>query len=433
MKSLGLREMLAELDRTIFVGDRLRANLKALTLVSGVTAVLSVVLLFIDIPQGDVAGTLCATLTLIASIGCGYSAGVLKRRRPAAIIPTVFCGIMFTIYAVTGLGNGQYVLWSLLMPIGVGYFVGVKYSIILCLYFTVLFSSLYLGPVREQFFGDFTQEFFVRFLLLFVSVSCFSEIALVQYHRSVLFEIDHTGRLNEEVDRQTRFARERAQRLEEMTDETVQMLAMAIDAKDRYTNGHSFRVSWYSSALARRIGLPEEELRVLEREALLHDIGKIGVPDSVLNKPGRLTDEEFEVIKSHTTVGGAILAASEGMTGASEVARHHHERYDGRGYPDGLAGEQIPFHARIVAIADAYDAMRSDRIYRKGLPLDVIHEELVKGKGAQFDPALLDVYLGLCEDGTLDEIAAREILLLEGTIPAAARAEAVPGLVQTVL
>ena len=124
----------------------------------------------------------------------------------------------------------------------------------------------------------------------------------------------------------------------------------------------------------------------------------------MLNKPGRLTEEEFSVIRSHAETGGRILSSVSTLLSAADVARSHHERWDGRGYPAGLAGEDIPAHARIVSIADAYDAMRSDRIYRKGLPKERIRKELVRGRGGQFDPAYLDAFLRLADDGTLDQV-----------------------------
>ena len=207
------------------------------------------------------------------------------------------------------------------------------------------------------------------------------------------------------MEKQTLVATQRADRLEQLSDEMVETLADTIDAKDRYTNGHSFRVSRYAVALARQLGWSEEEVDELEREALLHDIGKIGIPDAILNKPGKLSDEEFTVIQSHTVTGGIILSRSENLRQASEVARFHHERFDGSGYPEGRAGEAIPLHARVVAIADAFDAMHSDRIYRKGLPMEAIRRELVNGKGRQFDPRLLEAFLPLVDDGTLDKIA----------------------------
>jgi energy-coupling factor transport system substrate-specific component len=160
-------------------------------------------------------------------------------------------------------------------------------------------------------------------------------------------------------------------------------------------------VSEYAVKLARKLGWSEHEIKELEQEALLHDIGKIGVPDAVLNKPGKLSDAEFETIKSHTTIGKNILDGLEGMHQVAEAAAFHHERYDGKGYPEGLKGANIPVHARIISIADAFDAMRSDRVYRKGLPSELIREELMKGCGAQFDPLFLPAFVELLDEGKL--------------------------------
>ena len=320
----------------------------------------------------------------------------------------LFCAIAFTSYTLTGAGQGSLILWAFTLPIGISYFVSVKYGIILSFYYTLLFVIVFHTPIGDPISALYPEQFVIRFPMLYASTAILTSVAMVQYHRGILFENDYARRLNEEVERQTKVATDRANQLDKLNDEMVQTLAVAIDAKDRYTNGHSFRVSWYSVALARKLGWDESEIDDLEREALLHDIGKIGVPDAVLNKPGRLTDEEFAVIKSHTTTGGDILSMAQDLSGCAQVARYHHERYDGRGYPEGLKGDEIPVHARIVAIADAYDAMRSDRIYRKGLPLDVIHEELAKGNGTQFDPNFLPVFKELSEAGELDELAVRK-------------------------
>lgn len=182
----------------------------------------------------------------------------------------------------------------------------------------------------------------------------------------------------------------------------LETLARAIDAKDKYTNGHSQRVAAYSTKLAEALGWSEDEIEKLKYEALLHDIGKIWVPDSVLNKPNRLTDDEFNVIKSHTLVGADILKDMIAVPNAYSVAKHHHERYDGKGYPRSIKGEDIPVNARIVCIADSYDAMNSDRIYRKALPADVIRQELINGRGTQFDPEYLDVFLKLFDEHKLN-------------------------------
>lgn len=201
--------------------------------------------------------------------------------------------------------------------------------------------------------------------------------------------------LRNEVEKQTKKAEMRRKKVEQLSLQMVQTLASTIDAKDKYTKGHSIRVSEYSAMLAKAAGLKKEEVDNIKYAALLHDIGKIGVADSVLNKPGKLTDSEYEVIKSHTVIGSEILSNISTIETAREVARHHHERYDGNGYPDKIKGDGIPYEARIVCIADAYDAMNSRRIYRNNLTKEKIRQELVEGRGKQFDPEYLDVFLEL--------------------------------------
>lgn len=208
--------------------------------------------------------------------------------------------------------------------------------------------------------------------------------------------------LQREVTRQTRRAENRRKELEVLSVEIIETLATAIDAKDVYTKGHSARVAEYSALLAEKLGWDENRIEKLRYKALLHDVGKIGIPDRVLNKDGRLTDEEFNVIKSHTTIGADILSGVSSLSNMYKIARSHHERFDGNGYPDHLKGLEIPEEARLVGIADAYDAMSSDRVYRKALPKDVIRAELIRGKGTQFDPDMLAVFLAMFEAGELD-------------------------------
>ena len=405
-----LKETWAMLNRSIYRGERLEQNLRALTAVSIVTAALGMVLTAYNLYSGEKIMLLAAVNTMLGGLGCWYCAGVLKNREAAAVIPTTFCAIVFTIYTVFGLGHGTAMLWSILMPIGMCYFVSVKYGILLSAYYSLLFLVVFYTPLQARMAQYYSEAFMMRFPLLFLSLTLFTAIAMIQYHRVSLLELDYQDELSREVEEQTRVANERANSLETLSREIVQTLAVTIDAKDRYTNGHSFRVSWYSMALARKIGWDEKEIRILGREGLLHDIGKIGIPDAVLNKPGRLTDEEFTIIKSHTVVGDKILGHSGSLTDAAQVAHHHHERYDGRGYPDHLRGEEIPLHARLVAIADAYDAMRSDRIYRTGLAPDVIRSEMIKGRGTQFDPELLDDFLELMDTtDVLDKIAGSDV------------------------
>ena len=182
-------------------------------------------------------------------------------------------------------------------------------------------------------------------------------------------------------------------------DQALKTFANIIDAKDKYTNGHSMRVAVYSRELARKLGLSEEEQERIYYIAMLHDIGKIGVADGILNKPGKLTPKEQEVIRNHPRIGGEILKDFTSLPGICEGARYHHERYDGTGYNEGLKGEEIPFYARIICVADSYDAMAADRCYSRGLDAETIKKEISSNMGTQFDPEIAAAMLELMEEG----------------------------------
>jgi len=192
---------------------------------------------------------------------------------------------------------------------------------------------------------------------------------------------------------------EKRQQVELVTLNAIMAIANMIEARDAYTRGHSNRVAQCSVAIGKKVGMSEKELKNIDYMALLHDIGKIGVPDNILNKPFSLTEDEYAVMKKHPTKGYDILKNFSAIPDLHYGILYHHERYDGKGYPGGLKGEEIPFQARIIAIADTYDAMTSDRAYRKALPLDVVIDEFVENRGIQFDPQLVDVFLEMIKDG----------------------------------
>ena len=203
---------------------------------------------------------------------------------------------------------------------------------------------------------------------------------------------------------ETRVEREKAvEAAQRLTIEALESLAATVDANDRYTSGHSQRVAKYSVEIGRRLRYDDHALNELYYKALLHDVGKIGVSNDIINKEGKLTPEEYESIKAHTTIGDGILCNFTEIPNIREGARWHHERWDGTGYPDGLSGKGIPLDARIIATADAYDAMSSFRSYRDALPQEVICDEVEKGRGTQFDPDLADIILAMIgEDADYD-------------------------------
>ncbi len=187
---------------------------------------------------------------------------------------------------------------------------------------------------------------------------------------------------------------------EDVLFRAILALSAAVDAKDRYTSGHSRRVAEYSKRIAARMGKSIEEQELIYFAGLLHDIGKIHISDAIINKPGKLDNDEFEIIKTHPSAGFHIIKGISPDPIFRDGVKFHHERYDGKGYPNGLMGENIPEVARIMAVADAYDAMASNRSYRKALPQEVVRGEIEKGRGTQFDPDIANVMLELIDEDT---------------------------------
>jgi HD-GYP domain-containing protein (c-di-GMP phosphodiesterase class II) len=185
---------------------------------------------------------------------------------------------------------------------------------------------------------------------------------------------------------------------------TVKALAKAIEVKDPYTHGHSERVTEYALMIAEAMELNERDRQKLKYAATLHDIGKIGIAGRVLNKTGALTDEEYMHVKTHPLLGDSIIEPVEFLQGPRPIILHHHERYDGKGYPGGLKGTDIPLCARILSVADAFEAMRSDRPYRRALPLEIALEELRNNAGSQFDPDVVAVFISVLKSGKGDTV-----------------------------
>lgn len=202
--------------------------------------------------------------------------------------------------------------------------------------------------------------------------------------------------------RQKKELESRRRQTERISLQTIKTLSVTVETKNVYTNGHSQRVADYSALIAGALGWDDKRINNLRNAAYMHDVGMIGIPDSIVNKPTRLTEEEYAIIQRHTLIGADILKDITLIEHVAEVAHYHHERYDGTGYPEGLSGEAIPIEARIVAVADSYDAMNSKRIYRNALEKDQIIEEFERGSGTQFDPVIAELFVRLIHEGKVD-------------------------------
>ena len=235
-------------------------------------------------------------------------------------------------------------------------------------------------------------EAFISGAMDFVAKPFVASILLLRVRNAIeLFKLQHD--LEEEVKRKTEEVVKEHERNERLSLQVVQTIAGTIDAKDKYTNGHSARVAQYAREIALRAGYSQRDQDDIYMIGLLHDVGKIGIGDAIINKPTSLTDEEYDIIKTHPMVGFEILKTITEMPKLAIGARWHHERYDGKGYPDGLKGDDIPEEARLIAVADAYDAMASHRSYHNVLDQQFVKNEIIKGRGTQFDPFFADIMI----------------------------------------
>ena len=226
------------------------------------------------------------------------------------------------------------------------------------------------------------------------------EIVMMRINRMLQLSRLQTN-LQHEVYMRTKADKEKNQRIATLLDQVVDALGRTIDAKDKYTKGHSERVARYAVMIAKKLGCDEEQITSIKYAALLHDIGKIGIPDEIINKPDRLTEKEYAIVKAHPVLGADILQGITAVPGVYEAARWHHERYDGLGYPDGKRGMDIPDSVRIISVADAYDSMTSIRAYRQRMTQAMVRHEIEKGMGTQFDPIFANVMLEII-DGDKD-------------------------------
>lgn len=293
-----------------------------------------------------------------------------------ALLPILYA-TLYTSKKVMGYVFGLTVISTLVVVYG-GYYFGLCDANMALLTATKLDNYIVDGHFTQTLINS---EPAITLLLFFVVPRCLIYIAFMTVCTGIY-----------------RLITNEQKKVKEIFIQTVTALSEAVDAKDRYTSGHSKRVAEYSRMIAERMGKSKEEQDEIYRAGLLHDVGKIRVPVEIINKPGRLTDDEYNIIKLHPVTGYHILHGIAGNSDIAISAKYHHERYDGKGYPNGLEGENIPETARILGIADSYDAMTSNRSYRNALPQDVVRAEIEKGKGTQFDPAIADIMIQMIDE-----------------------------------
>ena len=367
----------------------------------GVMLIFAVVLFLIDIENFRLGKYVIGIVTLVVGIVSVTAVFVIRRFQKVVLVCRIAVFLFLLLAAAilyAGANDGFSLLWYLLLPVITLVPLGMPFGAPVCIGFGLWIMAFFWTPLADILRYDYPRDYRV-FYPIFYWGFCLMVVAMdIFYKNYQIRQQQNEENLENEV-------QEAVAGTKNLMIHSVTAISQLIDAKDRYTREHSQRVAEYSRLIADYMKgghATGEELELIYRSGLLHDIGKIAVPDAVLNKPERLTDEEYKEMKSHVVKGGEILKSFTLIDNIEEGALYHHERYDGKGYVHGLKGEEIPLNARIIGIADAFDAMTANRVYRKKLDMDFVLGELKKGRGTQFDPQLTDIMLHLIETGQID-------------------------------
>ena len=319
---------------------------------------------------------------------------ITKRTRFFFVLGYILSFLMEFVFLITGGQEGFGIFWMCIITFFT-FFTNNKRVFFVANAFYLFFVILGFWTPLSKYCYQFSDTMRVRFPILYMIEFVFASIIKIrllraEHNRNALFSelIDLQNNLQQQVENRTKELNEEKNHSEKLLIEVTQALATTIDAKDRYTSGHSRRVAEYSKRIAELLGKDKKTQQEIYFIALLHDIGKIGIPDEIINKRDNLTEEEFNLMKKHPEIGYEILKNITTMPNLEIGVRWHHERLDGKGYPDKLSGDKIPEYARIISVADAYDAMTSNRSYRGYLPQAVARSELEKGSGTQFAPEI---------------------------------------------
>lgn len=378
--------------RTILAYDDMKANPVNYRLFMSALGILvfviGLVMSFLNFKNGQ-AFMMISTLVISAvGIYTFVMSFVFRKVYLSTLGFIIFCLVLFSYYFIIGGNQGFAALWIALLAM-FSIDLGLPRESLLLSVFIEIFVILFCWTPLKQFLQyEYNVEFLKRFPIfcLFDVVLCILlglKIQRLKYKQSMsIVELD--AAVKEEHEKNAR-----------LTFNMILSMAASLEAKDKYTENHSQRVAVYSRQIAKEMGFTHEECEKVYIAGLVHDIGKIGVPDVVLTKPDRLTDEEFDIIKKHPSIGFNILKNSIDDPMILDGVRYHHEKFNGRGYPEGLSGTDIPLIARIMCVADSFDAMNSSRVYREARSREYILEEFKKFSGTQFDPDVVEVFLKL--------------------------------------
>ena len=378
----------------VYDGKRQATNMSGIRIALVLLSVFCFIMALIYISLRDFPMLISATILGILFLGTYYSVNKAGKRAFPITLCLIGVMVVFTYYVISGGNNSFSILWTLLAPVFIMAAVGVKAGAGVGFYFQILLMVIFWTPLRNVVEPLYSKTFLNNFPILYLCTLLIC-LAIMLTHKKQQIELDQYQEKLEQA------VREEREKVTQITFQTIATISSIVDAKDTYTDDHSIRVASYSCLIADELGWSREEIDNLYHAALLHDIGKIGIQDSILKKSSGLSEKEYEIMKSHPSIGAFILKEMTFLPRADEGALYHHERYDGKGYPFGLKGEEIPFNARVIGVADAFDAMNTTRAYRKKCSDEYIMDEMRNGRGTQFDPEIVDALMRCIEKGTI--------------------------------
>lgn len=392
-----ISEMVESIRQVCRYEKSVKVDIKAL---QSVMMIFAFVMLMIDIENFKLGKYVIGGVTLavaIMSIVIVITLKYIKNVYHICQAAVAVFLLLAVIISITGANEGFSLLWFLLLPVITLVLLGIPFGAPMCILYGVYITVLFWTPLGNMVIYNYTKDYLFYYPIFYWGFCLLVVVMDIFYKLYQIRQAENENNLKSEV-------LEAVDETKKLMIDAVTAISQMLDEKDGYTQEHSKRVAQYSRLIAENLKAHEftdEEILLIYRSALLHDIGKIAVPDAVLNKPARLTDEEYGIMKNHTVWGGQILSGLEFLPQADVGAVYHHERYDGKGYPYGISGEELPWMVRIISAADSLDAMNSNRCYRKHCDKDYIIGEFEKGAGTQFDKSVAETVVKLIKEGRI--------------------------------
>lgn len=378
----------------IYDGKRMEENMRSMRSALLLLACFSLVIALFNVLGQQYRMMVSSIVLFVLFISTYIVTKLTDKNAPSIVVCMLGIVVVFTYYVFSGGNEGFSILWTLLAPMFMMIIIGVKAGVTVGAYFQILLIVLFWTPLRSLVEMHYTEEFLKRFPVLYLCTLVTSLVAMLS-HKKQQMDLDA---YQEKLERAVQEEHDKAKTI---AFQTVGAIIGLVDAKDAYTDDHSLRVAHYSLLLAGEMGWDQKATETLYYSALLHDIGKVGIHDAILKKTGNLNGNEYEIMKTHTSIGATILREMSFLEDIDEGALYHHEKYDGTGYPFGLKGEDIPKSARIICVADSFDAMNTARVYRAKCDKEYILNELRNGSGKQFDPEVVDAFFRCLNKNTI--------------------------------